>query len=88
MPTNQKPVLFKHHPVTHQKMLSLAEQHGIASKGATVAKYIISKILKIDSVPEVHSVLAIEGGNTLNLIERAVHEYLHKRGYLRDKRSK
>ena len=86
MSTNQKIVLFKHHPVTHEKMLSLAERHGIASKGATVAKYIISKILKIDSMAEVHSVLAIEGGNTLNLIERAVHEYLHKRGYLRDKR--
>ena len=86
MPADQKPVLFKHHPITHQKMLSLAERQGIACKGTTVAKYIISKILKIDNMPEVQSVLAIEGGNTLNLIEQAVHEYPHKRGYLRDKR--
>ena len=86
MPTNQKPVLFKHHPVRHSKMLAFGTKHGIAPKGATVAKFIIERVLKIDSMQEVQSVLAIEGGNTLNFIEQCVYEGLKRRGYLRDKK--
>ena len=86
MSTNQKPVLFKHPIVRHSKMLAFGTKHGIAPKGATVAKFIIERVLKIDSMPEVQSVLSIEGGNTLSFIEQAVYEALKRRGYFRDKR--
>lgn len=88
MSTNQKPVLFKHPIVRHSKMLAFGERHGIAPRGATVAKFIIERVLKIDSMPEVESVLSIEGGNTLSFIEQAVYEALKRRGYFRDKRRK
>ena len=86
MPTNQKPVLFKHPIVRHSKMLAFGKKHGIAQRGATAAKFIIESVLKIDSMPEVQSVLSIEGGNTLSFIEQAVYEALKRRGYLRDKK--
>ena len=88
MPTNQKSVLFKHNSVRHSKMIAFGTKHGIAPKGATVAKFIIERVLKIDSMQEVHSVLSIEGGNTLSFIEQCVYEGLRRRGYFRDKGSR
>ncbi|MCY3743643.1 MAG: hypothetical protein OXH00_21730 [Candidatus Poribacteria bacterium] len=42
-------------------MLTFGKKHGIAPRGAAVAKFIIKRVLKIDSMPEIQSVLSIEG---------------------------
>ena len=64
-------------------MLKFGLAHGIAPKGATIVKFIIGKALKIHGTPDVQSVLSIEGGNTLDLIEKCVYEALKRRGYFR-----
>lgn len=83
-----KSVLFTHHPITHKKMLKFAAAHGLPPKGATTAKYIISKVMKIDQMQEVQKTLDIEGGTTVDFIEKCVHEALHRRGYFREKRGR
>ena len=64
-------------------MLKFGLAHGITPKGATIVKFIIGKSLKIHGMPEVQSVLSIEGGNTLNFIEKCVYEALKRRGYFK-----
>ena len=73
------------HPVTFDKFIQCGTDHGIPPRMATVLKYFINRLLKLNALPELQNVIAIEGGTTWSFIEKAVYEALKRRGYLRDK---
>lgn len=83
MPIKNKTVKTEINPTTYEILMDWGEHHGLPPRVATILNFLIKKALKPYRMPEVHKVLAIEGGDTESLRDNSIHEYLTRRGYLR-----
>lgn len=79
MAITSKPVQSKYPPRTFQRLIKFAIDHGYLSEddlpfGGRTQRRIVEFVLKIDADPAVEDIKQKRGWNTLDIIQRAVHQ--------------
>ena len=79
MPITSRPVQIKLPPKTFLRLVKFGIEHGFLSEegphfGGRTVRRIIEFVLKMDADPAIEAIKSAEGGNTLDIIQRAVHQ--------------
>ena len=79
MPITSRTVQIKLPPKTYLKLVKFGIAHGFLSEsdppfGGRAARRIIEFVLKMDADPGVQKIKEEEGGNTLDIIQRVIHQ--------------
>ena len=71
-------------PSRHKKLLDLGREHRMQTsqgtlKSATIAMNLIDFLIELRHTPTIKSILDREGGTLLDLIKRAIHQYINSK---------